>query len=519
MFCSKCGKRIPDDSKFCNYCGRKINLDEDGSKGVAKKPKGDAKKPKMSETVPLGADSEHNNESSRGAGLDKTGKAVKRKLSAVSAQAGASVRAKAKAIIGDSCAADSELDSKESAAFEKEGATGKFELSASNLSTIFIVLLFISAITFVSVPRDDSQDESELTSTASTNVLYSDEDASALCHDVLLFVEFDSNWFFDKYDVEVSVDGKMLGTLPHGEDGSYEIELADGEHTFSVRDTDGAGRIGSAKFDATNLSVVGFNIDIGNAQIYIERLDTVVIPLGTSETIGMPRQEVEDAFRDAGFDNITCKELGDLPLDQTEDADTVSSVTVRNSDSFAAGEVMFPDDEVIISVHTPAKIKAPVSSTALLGMNYEDAREKLEAAGFTAVCSPASLYDKDYGDWEVNEVAVDELFASDDFEDGTEFGYGTTIKLYYNEPQAEEEPDEWDQERAARHDFENFGEILYPYGFKCHWIVDLIAWEPQGDGTFFIKVGVTITNEYGVEIDTYAQGIAGNGSVSDFWVS
>ncbi|OUO62046.1 hypothetical protein B5F74_02210 [Collinsella sp. An271] len=32
-------------------------------------------------------------------------------------------------------------------------------------------------------------------------------------------------------------------------------------------------------------------------------------------------------------------------------------------------------------------------------------------------------------------------------------------------------------------------------------------------------VGVTITNEYGVELETVAQGIAGNGNVIDFYVS
>lgn len=78
--------------------------------------------------------------------------------------------------------------------------------------------------------------------------------------------------------------------------------------------------------------------------------------------------------------------------------------------------------------------------------------------------------------------------------------------------------DAWDDEREAQQLFESYGEILYPYGFKCHWILDLVACEPQGDGTYYIKVGVTITNEYGTKMDAYAQGIAGNGNVVDFYV-
>jgi uncharacterized membrane protein YvbJ len=26
MFCNKCGKEIPDNSSFCNFCGQKIEL-------------------------------------------------------------------------------------------------------------------------------------------------------------------------------------------------------------------------------------------------------------------------------------------------------------------------------------------------------------------------------------------------------------------------------------------------------------------------------------------------------------
>ena len=28
MFCTNCGKEIPNDSKFCEYCGEKINIEK-----------------------------------------------------------------------------------------------------------------------------------------------------------------------------------------------------------------------------------------------------------------------------------------------------------------------------------------------------------------------------------------------------------------------------------------------------------------------------------------------------------
>ena len=39
MFCTKCGRKIPDDAEFCPYCGRKIdkikNLEDDGVRPAA----------------------------------------------------------------------------------------------------------------------------------------------------------------------------------------------------------------------------------------------------------------------------------------------------------------------------------------------------------------------------------------------------------------------------------------------------------------------------------------------------
>ena len=29
MFCRKCGKELPDDSKFCPYCGMSVNLENE----------------------------------------------------------------------------------------------------------------------------------------------------------------------------------------------------------------------------------------------------------------------------------------------------------------------------------------------------------------------------------------------------------------------------------------------------------------------------------------------------------
>ena len=59
---------------------------------------------------------------------------------------------------------------------------------------------------------------------------------------------------------------------------------------------------------------------------------------------------------------------------------------------------------------------------------------------------------------------------------------------------------------VARTAFENHGKSEYPYGFKCHWLLDLRGEQQSIDGSWFFKVGVEITNQYGASREAIAEG-------------
>lgn len=75
-----------------------------------------------------------------------------------------------------------------------------------------------------------------------------------------------------------------------------------------------------------------------------------------------------------------------------------------------------------------------------------------------------------------------------------------------------------DGEWAARKNFENYGEVLYPNGFDCFWKTGLVACELQEDGSYRIEVNTSVVSDDGFSDKAHAGGIVKDGDVSDFWV-
>jgi len=74
------------------------------------------------------------------------------------------------------------------------------------------------------------------------------------------------------------------------------------------------------------------------------------------------------------------------------------------------------------------------------------------------------------------------------------------------------------REDVAKKAFETYGEYMYPYGFKCHWLTGTEEHEQSYDGSWYFKVSVTITNQYDASREATAEGFVNNTteSVEDF---
>ena len=75
------------------------------------------------------------------------------------------------------------------------------------------------------------------------------------------------------------------------------------------------------------------------------------------------------------------------------------------------------------------------------------------------------------------------------------------------------------REFEAQRAFKAYGEYLYPYGFEPHWYRVIESWQVY-NGSWYFKVEVTITNQYGAEREAIAEAYINNvtEAVEDFLV-
>ena len=179
-------------------------------------------------------------------------------------------------------------------------------------------------------------------------------------------------------------------------------------------------------------------------------------PSGSSIQKSKDYQKVVDEFESSGFTNIKLEKLDDLVTGWLTKDGEVESVSVDGDVKYSADRWYKNDVEVVITYHTFPK-------------------------------------EKDSSD-EVEVTKIEETPAVTDSQESKD-----TI----------EKPKDL-KEHVAKKAFEIYGETLYPYGFKCHWFKSLEAHEQSEDGSWYFKVGVTITNEYGASKEAVASGYINN---------
>lgn len=334
-------------------------------------------------------------------------------------------------------------------------------------------------------------------------------------------VECEKNLLFSKYDVDIYVDNKKIGTLDHGCTDTYETSLEEGKHTLRVAKKDDNSIDGITKFEVSKDNKLRYKISCTNSQVEIKEISQVNPPITTSDLNRNEYNEISDSFKNAGFKNVKGEEIKDLNCDDIDRNLLVEKITINDNDEFTKNDSFFDDCQVIIKYHTFKEINPPDNSSALKKLKCDDIVEKFKAVGFKNIETTNEI-SHTYKDGEIKQILIND---KEDFSESDMYPVNAKIVIYsykYEDlPKSSENSSNSNEEIKAKamRVFEKYGKYYYPDGFKCHWIMNCLAIEVNEDKSCFIKVGVTIKNASGQKRDAIAQGTVNNSTVTDFYVN
>lgn len=147
-----------------------------------------------------------------------------------------------------------------------------------------------------------------------------------------------------------------------------------------------------------------------------------------AEYIGTNYETVMSELTEAGFENITIKEVEDLTSTSTLQDCDVGEVTIDGNSSFEEKAKFEKDVPVMITYHTIKKAMVPLSSDNLQSHDYIEIAAMFTDAGFSVVTSE-EVYDLDplLTDAEfTNEVIIDYVSL---FTEGEEFAFDVPVKV------------------------------------------------------------------------------------------
>lgn len=354
-----------------------------------------------------------------------------------------------------------------------------------------------------------------------------------LKYKVKINVDFEENLLFSRYDVDLSSSDKTE-TLKHGKDETVELYLEEGEHILTFTNSDDSEIYKQITINVTSNMEVGVKISCHYDKIAVTKTYTdkdeemisneIKITNDKSAYVYKNYKDVIKKLEKLGFTNIEEKPMYDIELGWTDEGE-VENVKINGKDNYKRGDIFKNDVKVVVSYHMnanddPSKITPPYSGAT--NKKYDVVVKAFKDAGFTNVTAVegSNYYNKP-------ENTVSGITA-----DGESIGYEKKYKpsakiviTYYGNPKDYDSKEEDELSLYyAKKAFEEYGESKYRYGFKCHWILDLIAQEQSEDGkTWYFKVGVTIENAYGNKYDAIAEGkVSGNDynhKVTSFYVN
>lgn len=193
----------------------------------------------------------------------------------------------------------------------------------------------------------------------------SDNEIIIRCHsfekrNVKILVSFVSNLIFNKYDVNLLLNGEEKGTLTHGENQDFEFALEPGEYEITFENAKSSSIKGTISLTVDCDTEASYRISCHGDKISVEALyidrkielsdNEVKMPASASEYKYKNYQEVSEELKLLGFESITLEPLYDIVFGLTEEGE-VESVSISENKDFTQGDVFAKDTPIVITYH------------------------------------------------------------------------------------------------------------------------------------------------------------------------
>lgn len=258
-----------------------------------------------------------------------------------------------------------------------------------------------------------------------------------------LEIECSENIMLSKYDVKVYVDKySYQGTLKHGTTQTYTKSLKKGEHTLNFENVEDSSIKGEIKINVSKSETIKIKINCTSSQI--TATDGKEELLTMIDAKGLDVTTAKDKLRNIGFTNITTKsdDGNNIIFEDTSKWEVISQ-------SIESGTQISKNTEILLTCHK--KEEESVSSTE----------------NITPPVAPAAP---------TQTEQKPEDFSDTKYRDDAEDVFRMQI------------------------------EDSCPYGVKVHSVTGFLARTYEGNGIWFFKVKITVTNAFKAKYDAVAEG-------------
>lgn len=241
--------------------------------------------------------------------------------------------------------------------------------------------------------------------------------------------------------------------------------------------------------------------------------ETYTVP----NVVGKTVTDAKTALENAGFEDISTSVAEDAENKTMWDG---NNWTVMSQSPEAKSEET-KDVSIELVIKKTSEIeqeKADVEKeelSAVINMTFTDAQNKLNELGYTAtyVHQTSGLdMTEDLSVLPADELAkwvVTDLKSFDSEAKTAQLEVNTSENISANEAQQATE-EALEAKLPATYAWQavsDYGEIQYPYGFKLHSIMGVLAEEAQDENTWYLKATCTITNEYNAEYEAECEAV------------